>query len=200
MIKDTTESNTSASYWICSCQTVGTVNFALPFTTSVTISISILQTICSWVATSLLRPPIAFLSRNSSDTPGLAPLMNDIWWGRCDFRISFSGRVMSRNVLNRLWGISMVGNGILSNNMRSPFPECYMIFWKMTIYSDTHHWSDITKMFDPVIDLDLITEFDFLPNCARGVHRIFTKGAACQQRTLTPPDTWSFHTLGLACF
>ena len=30
--------------WICSCQSVGTVNFALPFTTNVTISISILQT------------------------------------------------------------------------------------------------------------------------------------------------------------
>ena len=43
-IKDTTESNTSASYWIYSCQSVGTVNFTLPFTTSVTILISILQT------------------------------------------------------------------------------------------------------------------------------------------------------------
>ena len=30
--------------WICSCQSVGTVNFVLPFTTNVAISISILQT------------------------------------------------------------------------------------------------------------------------------------------------------------
>ena len=29
--------------WICSCQSVGAVNFVLPFTTNVTISISILQ-------------------------------------------------------------------------------------------------------------------------------------------------------------
>ena len=44
-IKDTTESNTSLlPTWIYSCQSVGTVNFTLPFTTSVTISISILQT------------------------------------------------------------------------------------------------------------------------------------------------------------
>ena len=43
-IKDTTESNTSASTWMCSCQSVETVNFVLPFTTNVTISISILQT------------------------------------------------------------------------------------------------------------------------------------------------------------
>ena len=62
--------------WIYSCQSVGTVNFTLPFTTSVTILISILQIFRSWAATSHLRPPLAFLSHNSSDTPGLAPLMN----------------------------------------------------------------------------------------------------------------------------
>ena len=37
----------------------------------------------------------------------------------------------------------------------------------MTIYSDTLHWSGITPIFDPITDLDLITEFDFLPNCER---------------------------------
>ena len=88
--------------WICSCQSVGTVNFILPFTTNVTISISILQTFRSWVATSHLRPPMAFLSHNLSDTPGLVPLMNVLFWERCDFPISFSGRDMSRNVWNRL--------------------------------------------------------------------------------------------------
>ena len=88
--------------WICSCQLVETVNFILPFTTNVTISISILQTFRSWVATSHLRQSMAFLYHNLSDTPGLAPLMNVLFWGRCDFPISFSGRVMSRNVWNRL--------------------------------------------------------------------------------------------------
>ena len=78
--------------WIYSCQSVGTVNFTLPFTSSVTILISILQTFRSWAATSHLRPPMAFLSHNSSDMPGLAPLMNVSFWGRCDFPISFSGR------------------------------------------------------------------------------------------------------------
>ena len=29
-------------------------------------------------------------------------------------------------------------------------------------------------------------------------HRTYATGAACQQRTLTPPDTWSCPTLGLA--
>ena len=76
--------------WICSYQSVGTVNFALPFTTSVTISFSILQTFRSWEATSHFRPPIAFLSHNSSDTPGLVSLMNVFFWGRCDFPITQS--------------------------------------------------------------------------------------------------------------
>ena len=91
----------------------------------------------------------------------------------------------------------MVGTGILSNNMRSPSPECYMTFWMMTIYSDTLHWSGITPIFYPITDLDLITEFNFYL-IARGFHRTFATGAACQQRTLTPPDTWSCPTLGLA--
>ena len=75
--------------WFYSCQSVGTVNFTLSFTTSVTILISVLQTFRSWAATSHLRPPMAFLSHNSSDTPGLAPLMNVLFWGRC-----FPGRDM----------------------------------------------------------------------------------------------------------
>ena len=62
---------------------------------------------------------------------------------------------------------SMVGTGILSNNMKSPSPECYTTFWMMTIYSDTLYWSGITQIFDPITDLDLITEFDLLPNCER---------------------------------
>ena len=70
-------------------------------------------------------------------------------------------------------------------------------FWMMTIYSDTIHWSGIIPTFDLISDLDLITEFDFYL-IARGFHRTFATGAARQQRTLTPPDTWSSPTLGLA--
>ena len=75
--------------WICSCQLVGRVNFVLPLATSVRISISILQTFCSWVATSHLHPPMAFLFHNSAGTPGLAPLINVLFWVQCDFPISF---------------------------------------------------------------------------------------------------------------
>ena len=35
----------------------------------------------------------------------------------------------------------------------------------MTIYSETLNWSGITLIFDPITDLELMTQFDFLPNC-----------------------------------
>ena len=49
----------------------------------------------------------------------------------------------------------------------------------MTIYSDTLHWSDITRIVDLVTDVDLITEFDFYL-IARDVYRTIAMGAACQ--------------------
>ena len=57
-------------------------------------------------------------------------------------------------------------------------------------------WFSQYTNFWPCTDLDLITEFDFLPN-TRGFHRAFATDAACQQRTLTFPDTLSCPTLGL---
>ena len=42
----------------------------------------------------------------------------------------------------------------------------------MTIYSETLYWSDITQIFDPITDLDLITEFEFLPYCERFSYNI----------------------------
>ena len=67
----------------------------------------------------------------------------------------------------------------------------------MTIYSDILHRSGIAPIFDPVIDLDIITELTFYL-IARGFHRTFTTSAACQQRTLTPSETWSCPILGFA--
>ena len=101
-IKDTTESNTSASYLnlLLSIGRDGELHTSLydkrdDFNFHIT-NFPFLR------ATSHLRPPMAFLSHNSSDTPGLAPFMNVLFWGRCDFPISFSGRGMSRNVCDRL--------------------------------------------------------------------------------------------------
>ena len=149
--------------WIYSCQSVGTVNFTLPFTTSVTILISILQTFRSWAATSHLCPPMAFLSHNSSDTPGLAPPSFILRAVRLSNKLLRQGYVKTFEIVSKeaLWSVRG------SYNMRSPSPECYTTLWMMTIYSDTLHWSGITPIFNPIADLDLITEFDFLPNCER---------------------------------
>ena len=62
--------------------------------------------------------------------------------------------------------------------------------------------SDILYRLDIILvcdlpGLDIITESDISPNI--GFHRASATGVACQQGTLTPPDTWSCPTLGLAC-
>ena len=90
----------------------------------------------------------------------------------------------------------MVGRGILPNNMRFPSSECYTIFWRMTIYTDTLLWWDITPIFDPLLIWTLLPYLTLLPNCVRFT---FATGAASQQKTLTPADTWSCSTLGLTC-
>ena len=91
---------------------------------------------------------------------------------------------------NRVYGSSMVDMGTLSNNMMPPSPECYTTFWRMTICSDTIHWSDSTPTCDRVTELDLIIEFDFYP-IARDFQRTFATDVVCRQMTLTPPDTLS---------
>ena len=75
-IKDTTESNTSVSYsdLLLSIGRDGQLHTSLyderdDFNFHIT-------NFPFLAATSHLRPPMAFLSHNSSDTPGLAPLMN----------------------------------------------------------------------------------------------------------------------------
>ena len=52
--------------------------------------------------------------------------------------------------------------GISSNIIKPPSPKCYMSFWDMTIYSDILHWSDISWNRNLVNKLDLITDFDIL--------------------------------------
>ena len=72
------------------------------------------------------------------------------------------------------------------------------VSWYCPIYSDTLHWWDITPIFDPLLIWTLLPNLTFYL-ILLGFHRTFATDAACQQRTLTPPDTWSCPTLGLAC-
>ena len=97
-----------------SCQLVGTVNVALPFTKSVTIWISKLQKFSFWVATSNLRRLCRFYFTTNLIRQKLI-LKECLFWKRCDFLISFSGILM-----NRIKGNSMVGMGILSLYMKFP--------------------------------------------------------------------------------
>ena len=138
-IKDTTESNTSASY----------LDFFLSIGRDGQLRTSLYDkhddfnfhiTNFPFLSSNIPSSPAYGVLFYLSDTPGLAPLMNVLYWGRCNFLISFSGRDMSRNVWNRLEGSSMVGTGILPSKMRSPSPECYTTFWMITTYSDTLHW------------------------------------------------------------
>ena len=127
--------------------------------------------------------------------PGLVPFMNLLFWGRCDFLISFSGRDMSRNVWNRwsLWSVrgsyQTIGGPPLPNVTR------HSRWWLHTV---TPSIDRTLHQFLTITYLDLITKFDFYL-IVQGFNWTYTTGAACQQRTLTPPDTWSCPTLGLAC-
>ena len=75
-IKDTTESNTSASYLdlLLSIESDGQLRTSLY--DNMTTSTSISQTFRSWVEIFHLRQPMVFLSHSSYGMPGLAPLMN----------------------------------------------------------------------------------------------------------------------------
>ena len=81
--------------------------------------------------------------------------------------------------------------------------------WGLPLPNVTWHSGWWPSTVTPSIDqaffqfLILLLILTFLPNLTfylivRGFHRIFATGAACQQRTLTHPDTWSCPTLGLA--
>ena len=85
-----------------------------------------------------------------------------------------------------MWGFNQTLWG-----MRYPSPKCYMTFWDIIIYIDILHWSNISLNRDLVTERDLITFFDVKYNLIPGgLDRNFAMGAACQQRTLTLPDTW----------
>ena len=145
-----------------------------------------------------LRQPMTFLFHSSYGMPGLAPLMNVLFWGLRDFHISFSNRDVSGNVWIRLLGSSMVDKGISSNNMKSPSPKCYMTFWDMILYSDSLHRSGISLNHDLVTELDLISDFDLITKYWEVSIEHFAMGVASKRKKLTLLDTWSFPVLGLA--
>ena len=61
--------------------------------------------------------------------------------------------------------------------------------------SDTLYRLDILPVCDIITGLDILN----LIFHNIGFHRASATGVACRQGALTPPDTWSCTTLGLAC-
>ena len=122
--KDTTESNTSASYLdlLLSIGRDGQLHTSIHDKCDDSISTS--QIFLSWVAIFLPRPPMTSLFLSLYGIPGLAPRMDVLSWGRRDFQISFSNRDTSRNAKDRHWGSFMVDTGILSNNRKFPSHKC----------------------------------------------------------------------------
>ena len=139
-IKDTTESNTSASYLdlLLSIESDGQLRTSLydkrdDFNFHIT--------------------NFQFLSSNIPSSPAYGVFISQlIRYARAcssyecfilrrrDFHLSSSDRDMSWNVWNRPSGSFMVDMGISSNIMKSPSPKCYTTFWDMTIYNDTLNW------------------------------------------------------------
>ena len=161
-VKDTTESNTSASYLdlLLSIESDGQLRTSLyDKRDDFNFHITNFPFLSSNIPSS---PAYGVLSHSSNGIPGLAALKNVLFLGQRDFHLSSSDRDMSWNVWNRPSDSFMVNMGISSNIMKSPSPKCYMTFWGMTIYNDTLNWSDITPICELITELDFITDFDFI--------------------------------------
>ena len=156
-IKGTTENNPSASI----THSLTSVDSTLPFMTNVAISISISHIFRSCLAIFHLLPLMASSSRSLYDMPGPAPGMDVLLWWRRDFPISFltMGYFKERlkSSLRKFYG----RYGDLSNNMKFPSHECWILFRSLAIYNDNPHQSDF------ILICNLITELDHLPNYER---------------------------------
>ena len=71
--------------------------------------------------------------------------------------------------------------------------------WDLQMFSCWDHWHSIIHytVYDTFPWFDCLPTLTLLLNT--GFQRAFATGVACLQGTLTPPDTWSCPTLGLAC-
>ena len=110
----------------------------------------------------------------------------------------------------------LLGQGYVKERLKSSLRKLYGRYGYLTKQYEV----PLSRMLHDILDDDHIqwhpllighyTDFwplliwTLLPNLTfylivQGFHRTYATGAACQQRTLTPPDTWSCPSLGLAC-
>ena len=123
---------------------------------------------------------------------------------------------MLREVCTRAQVNKLLWQGYVKERLKSSLRKFYGWYGDLTKQYEV----PLSRMLHDILDDDNIqwhptlighcTNFwplliwTLLPNLTfylivQGFHRTYATGAACQQRTLTPPDTWSCPTLGLAC-
>ena len=197
-IKDTTESNTSASYLdlLLSIGRDGQLHTSLydkrdDFNFHIT--------------------NFPFLSSNIPSSPAYGVFISQLirYARACSSYECFILRAM--RLSNKL-----LGQGYVKERLKSSLRKFYGRYGDLTKQYEV----PLSRMLHDILDDDHIqwhpplighyTNFwplliwTLLPNLTfylivQGFHRTYATGAACQQRTLTPPDTWSCPTLGLAC-
>ena len=139
---------------------------------------------------------MAFLSHNSSDMPELAPVMNVLFKGGATFQYAYLAGICkgpfeigSKEVPWSVWGS-------YQTIWSPPLPN---VTWLSGLrpYTATppliRHYTNFLPCYWSGTLLSNLT-FYLIARC---FHRTYATGEACQQRTLTPPDTWSCPTLGL---
>ena len=154
---------------------------------------------------------VPFLSSNIPSSPAYGVFISQlIWYARaCSSYECFILRAV--RLSNKL-----LGQGYVKERLKSSLRKFYCRYGDLTKQYEV----PLSRMLHDILDDDHIqwqpplighyTNFwplliwTSLPNLTfylivRGFHRTFATGTACQQRTLTPPNTWSCPTLGLAC-
>ena len=145
------------------------VSFTLPFKTNEIISISKSQTFRSWAAISHLLSHMAFISLNSYGTPGLAPPMNVLFWGRDDFPATQTRipRGTLEDVIQDVWW-SIRGS--------------YSAIWSLTnVKWHSDPWLTVTSQLITLSykSHNLDTELD-LHRIMSGFDGVFATNVACQ--------------------
>ena len=106
--------------------------------------------------------------------------MNVLFWGSCDFPVSYQNRDTWWNAWKRHSGSFMVDTGNFFSNMKSPLSRMYILTLGHLEWfpnrSDFHEFHNL----DTKLDLHQVTS---------GFHGAFATDVECQQETLTLPDT-----------
>ena len=172
-IKDTTESNTSASYLdlLLSIGRDGQLHTSLydkrdDFNFHIT--------------------NFPFLSSNIPSSPAYGVFISQLirYARACSSYECFILRAM--RLSNKL-----LRQGYVKERLKSSLRKFYGRYGDLTKQYEV----PLSRMLHDILDDDHI-QWHPPVQC---FHRAYATGAACQQRTLTPPDTWSCPTLGLAC-